>query len=288
MHVVIVSGRSGSGKSVALDVLEDNGYNCIDNLPVTLLPDLLKHLDVNDQHTKVAVGIDSRNSYTDLSQIESVLGTLAGKQIKIEIIFLNTDLKVLYKRFSETRRKHPLSSENVDLNQALKKESNLLEPIMEIADYHIDTSNTTLHDLRKIMSDYIAGDSNSNTQIIFQSFGFKHGLPTNADYVFDVRFLPNPHWIATLRTLTGRDAAVADYLRSHEEVNEMLEHIKRTVDFSLKKLMDTDRHYVTIAIGCTGGQHRSVYITEQLYQHFNQQYNDVQLKHQELHEQDFE
>ncbi len=282
MHVVIISGRSGSGKSVALNVLEDNGYNCIDNLPVTLLPSLLHHLDSDGQHTKVAVGIDSRNSSANLQSIESVVNQLASDQIKVEIIFLNADIKILYKRFSETRRKHPLTSDQVDLKQALVLESDLLEPIMEIAHYYIDTSNTTLYDLREIIADHVAGDSTTDAQIIFESFGFKHGSSSNADYVFDVRFLPNPHWIPELRHLTGKDQAVIDYLSAEQDVKDLALQITATLDYCLQKLMESDRNYVTIAIGCTGGRHRSVYITELLYSHFKQHYSAVQVKHREL------
>ncbi len=282
MQVVIVSGLSGSGKSVALAVLEDNGYNCIDNLPVALLPELLHHLNNERLEPKVAVGIDSRNSSIGLQSIERVLQTLKQEHISIDVLFLYAELNILRKRFSETRRKHPLSNDTVSLKNALIQESMLLEPIMDMANYQIDTSETSLYELRDLISHYVSGKRDALVQIQFESFGFKYGTPPNADFVYDVRFLPNPYWVPELRPLTGKDSKIIDYFLEQPEVSQTLQQLKQTLDFYLENIVKSDRSYVIIGIGCTGGKHRSVFVTEALFKYFEKKFSSVQIKHREI------
>ena len=284
MQLVIVSGLSGSGKSTALHVLEDVGYNCIDNLPVSLLPALVAQIEIHkdDQH-KFAIGIDVRNAWKDLQIFPQMISTLKEAHLPFTVIFLDSQSSVLIQRFSETRRKHPLSDKHTNLAEAISNEQELLEPIRDTADQIIDTSHLTLHELRDLVKERVVGRSLTSMAILFESFGFKHGVPVNADLVFDARCLPNPHWKPNLRPLTGKDQDVIDFLEAEDAVNEMYEDIEQFMTRWLPRYQANNRSYITIAVGCTGGQHRSVYLSERLKAHFDDQYSDVQVRHRDIH-----
>lgn len=283
MQLVIVSGLSGSGKSTALHVLEDVGYNCIDNLPVSLLPALVAQIEIHkdDQH-KFAIGIDVRNAWQDLSIFPQMISTLKEAHLPFSVIFLDSQSSVLIQRFSETRRKHPLSDKHTNLAEAISNEQDLLEPIRDTADQIIDTSHLTLHELRDLIKERVVGRDQSTMAILFESFGFKHGIPVNADLVFDARCLPNPHWKPNLRPLTGKDKEVIDFLEEQEAVAEMYEDIERYLERWLPRYQANNRSYITIAVGCTGGQHRSVYLSERLKAHFAEKFHDVQVRHRDI------
>jgi RNase adapter protein RapZ len=284
MHLIIVSGLSGSGKSTALHVLEDVGFNCIDNLPVSLLPALVAqiqiHHDSGDQ--KFAIGIDVRNAWQDLTIFPDMIGTLKDANVPFHVLFLDTRLPVLMQRYSETRRKHPLSDRDTNLEEAISAERALLEPIRDAADQVLDTSNLNLHELRDLVKERVVGPHETTMAILIESFGFKHGLPVNADLVFDSRCLPNPHWQAKLRPLTGKDQGVVDFLQREPVVEEMYQDIKNYLSRWLPRYKANNRSYITIAIGCTGGQHRSVYLSERLYGHFVTQFDNVQVRHRDI------
>jgi len=284
MHLIIVSGLSGSGKSTALHVLEDVGYNCIDNLPVSLLPALVAqiqiHRDADDQ--RFAIGIDVRNAWQDLNIFPDMINTLKDAHIPFHVLFLDTRVPVLMQRFSETRRKHPLSNTETNLEEAITKEQKLLEPIRDTSDQVLDTSHLNLHELRDLVKERVVGRHESTMAIQFESFGFKHGVPVNADLVFDARCLPNPHWKPNLRAQTGQDQPVVEFLESEEMVQAMYRDIEGYLTRWLPQYQANSRSYITIAIGCTGGQHRSVYLAERLHRHFVDYYKNVQVRHREL------
>ena len=283
MKLTIISGRSGSGKSTVLHVLEDKGYYCIDNLPASLLPALAKRIstDASDL-TQVAVSVDARNVSTDLEQVPQIVAELKEKTIPTEILFLDANSQTLLKRFSESRRKHPLSSESVGLREAIDKESELLEPIFVLANLTIDTSNMSLQALRQTVKERMLDDQANAMALLFQSFGFKNGVPVDADIVYDVRCLPNPFWDNSLRALTGLDDAVKKFLGDESEVSEMLEDISNYLEKWLPKFEANNRSYITVAVGCTGGQHRSVYLCERLAESFVGKISNVQVRHREL------
>jgi len=283
MKLTIISGRSGSGKSTVLHVLEDKGYYCIDNLPASLLPALAKRIstDASDL-TQVAVSVDARNVSTDLEQVPQIVAELKEKTIPTEILFLDANSQTLLKRFSESRRKHPLSSESVGLREAIDKESELLEPISLLANLTIDTSNMSLQALRQTVKERMLDDQANAMALLFQSFGFKNGVPVDADIVYDVRCLPNPFWDNSLRALTGLDDAVKKFLGDESEVSEMLEDISNYLEKWLPKFEANNRSYITVAVGCTGGQHRSVYLCERLAESFVGKISNVQVRHREL------
>ncbi|MEZ5530302.1 MAG: RNase adapter RapZ [Porticoccaceae bacterium] len=285
MRLVVVSGRSGSGKSTALNVLEDVGFTCIDNLPASLLPGLFQLAgNASNRHwlEKIAVGIDVRNLSADLNQLPQILDQLKGSGINHEVVFLNAHNSILIQRFSETRRKHPLSSDRIDINEAIALETKLLDPIASIASRRIDTSTMTLHQLRDVIKQQIVPDSKDDMAILFESFAYKRGIPANADFVMDVRCLPNPHWKQELRPLTGNHAPVVEFLQTQPEVSRMVGDLKQLLDHWIPSFRANNRSYLTIAIGCTGGQHRSVYICNQLGNHFSTLYPNVQVRHREL------
>lgn len=283
MKLLIVSGLSGSGKSVALHTLEDLGYYCIDNLPAGLLGALASELDqATHPVDKVAVGIDARNLPNALQHFSKVQDGLQHSGIDSEILFLTCDDDILIKRFSETRRRHPLSSDEVTLAEAVQRERKLLEPIAARADLTIDTSQTNVHELRELISKRVRADDDAGLSLLFQSFGYKHGVPADADFVFDVRFLPNPHWQPTLRALTGRDAAVIDYLQGDTQVMRVLGELDGFLANWLPAFEADNRSYLTVAVGCTGGQHRSVFIIERLAESFRTRYPSVATFHREL------
>ena len=283
MKFTIISGRSGSGKSTVLHVLEDRGYYCIDNLPASLLPALAQRITNGTKGiTQVAVSIDARNSSTDLQQVPSIIKQLEQNDLHAEIIFLDANSQTLLKRFSESRRKHPLSTDSIGLKEAIDKESELLEAISLMATLSIDTSNMSLHELRDLIKNRLIENKETGLALLFQSFGYKNGVPVDADMVYDVRCLPNPYWDSSLRSLTGKDAAVANFLEQQQEVTDMFNDIRDYIQKWLPAYEKNNRSYITVSIGCTGGQHRSVYLCEKLGQHFRSGIKNVQIRHREI------
>ncbi|WP_346839301.1 RNase adapter RapZ [Microbulbifer sp. SAOS-129_SWC] len=290
MRLVIISGRSGSGKSSALQLLEDVGFNCIDNLPASLLPELVKRMREQPQQLthnalngspRLALGIDARNLWQDVQQAPQVISTLRESGVQCDLIYLDARSPVLVQRFSETRRKHPLSDNRTHLLEALNREKELLAPLAAMADLVIDTSSLSLHQLRDLVKTRVVGRDSPGMAILFQSFGFKHGVPVDADLVFDLRCLPNPYWVAELRQKTGLDPEVAEYLRSHPETEAMQRDITEFLERWLPAYQRSNRSYTCISIGCTGGRHRSVYMVEQLREIFARQFGNVQVRHRE-------
>ena len=284
MRLVIISGMSGSGKSVALHALEDLDYYCIDNLPIGMLPAFSVQIlsKPNGEYTDFAVGIDVRNLSGDLSIFPELLEEMKSNNLKCDVIFLDADDTTLIKRFSETRRKHPLTDEGTPLSEAIAEERRILEPVSSSADLVFDTSKTTVHQLRQLIRDRILGSTGNMMSVQFESFGFKHSTPVDANFVFDIRCIPNPHWVPELRGLTGLDQPVIDYLEKHDEVRKMFEDLKHFLSEWIPCFAAENRSYLTIAIGCTGGQHRSVYMAEKLANYFGQVYDNVLTRHREL------
>ncbi|ENP8455573.1 RNase adapter RapZ [Photobacterium damselae] len=279
MRLMVVSGRSGSGKSVALRVLEDLGYYCVDNLPVNLLTQFIE--TIGDEQQDVAVSLDVRNMPSDTLALEMILNDLSNK-VDLNILFLDADNKELVKRYSETRRLHPLSRDNMSLEQAILSESKIMEVIKERADLVVDTTGKSIHDLSETVRSRVLGRESRELILVFESFGFKYGLPTDADYVFDVRFLPNPHWVPELKPQTGLDEGVKTFLASHAEVNQLIYQVRNFIETWLPMLEKNNRSYVTVAIGCTGGQHRSVYIAQQLAEYFQRSGQQIRIRHRTL------
>ncbi|CAM2846462.1 RNase adapter RapZ [Vibrio diazotrophicus] len=281
MRLIVVSGQSGAGKSVALRVLEDLGYYCVDNLPVVLLDSFIQSVKGSKQN--VAVSIDIRNLPKEPTLVEDILQQLKQNN-DVSVLFLDASKETLLKRYSETRRIHPLSLSNKKptLEQAIELEKRLLEPLKEQADLLLDSTGKSLHDLSETVRMRIEGRGRKDLVMVFESFGFKYGLPSDADYVFDVRFLPNPHWQPELRPLTGLDAPIKSFLESHKEVIELKQQIQHFFEYWLPLLEKNNRSYLTIAIGCTGGKHRSVYLTQQLGEYFSLLGHQVQIRHTSL------
>jgi UPF0042 nucleotide-binding protein len=277
MQLILVSGLSGSGKSVALNVLEDGGYYCVDNLPAKLLPDVANFLREQGQD-RVAVSIDVRSGAT-LSQLPLIILGLRRAGIDLQVLYLEAKTETLVKRYSETRRRHPLSDGILTLPECIARERELLAEVGEFG-HHIDTSELKAAQLRSWVRDFVQL-KRAGLTLLFQSFAFKHGLPLDADYVFDVRCLPNPFYDPQLRPLTGQDRAVAAYLGSDARVRDMVEDIRAFIERWLPQFENDNRAYLTVAIGCTGGQHRSVYIVEQLADHFRVN-RKVLVRHREL------
>lgn len=284
MKLVVISGRSGSGKSTALQALEDIGFYCIDNLPALLLPDLVEQMSQDPDHPdKIAVSIDARNLSSNLSKFPEVLTKLRAEHwADYEVMFLDSSEDVLLKRYSSTRRKHPLSDKHQNLQQSIQAESKLLEPIALMADIRLDTTRLSLYELRDTIKLRIAQRTEQTLSVQFESFGYKHGVPLDVDFVFDVRALPNPHWIPELRQYTGKEQPVQEFLSSASEVLEMIQNIQEFLERWLPQFADNNRSYITIGIGCTGGQHRSVYISECLASHFSACMDNVHVRHREL------
>lgn len=279
MKLVIVSGRSGSGKSVALRVLEDLGYYCVDNLPLPLIGSLLQQLKAHNQN--VAISVDVRNLPEQNKLLKQQLSSLPADTI-VTSFFLYSSDEVLLKRYSETRRLHPLSKNQVSLKEAIKLEGALLEPLSKSMDHFIDTSQLNVYQLSDQVRHILLGRMETNLVITFESFGFKYGMPNEADFMFDVRFLPNPHWEQELRPLTGLDKPVQEFLGRQVPVNQFIWQVENLLQTWLPQLERNNRSYLTIAIGCTGGQHRSVYIAEQLASNFNHGIHSVEVRHREL------
>ncbi|MCD9123685.1 RNase adapter RapZ [Cupriavidus sp. UGS-1] len=289
MRIVLITGISGSGKSVALNVLEDAGYYCVDNLPAQFIPELARYLAAEGYtHLGIATDIRSRES---LARLPETLRSLSAEH-EVRVVFLTANTDSLVQRYSETRRRHPLSVRlaaggasgapaptETPLVEAIEMERELLSPLAESA-HRIDTSNVRTNTLRAWIKDFIR-DDNLQLTLLFTSFGFKHGVPSDADMVFDVRSLPNPYYDLQLRPLTGRDAPVIDFLQSQPMVLAMAEDIRAYVEKWLPSFVADNRSYLTVAIGCTGGQHRSVYIAERLANYFRA-HGNVLVRHREL------
>jgi len=278
--LLIVSGRSGSGKSSALNILEDLGFYCIDNLPLSLLPSLIEHLTQTSNISKIGVGVDVRSLLHDLNNFSQVINHIENLGIQTNTLFLDARDDVLIARFSSTRRRHPLSDKNTSLKEAIEKENQLLDPISSRASIYLDTSNLNVHELQHILSVRLSGDN--QVTLLLESFGYKHGVPLDADFVFDVRCLPNPHWQTSLRELTGKEQAIKDFLNDHPEVEALYYDISQFLIKWLPRLSSDHRHYLTVAIGCTGGQHRSVYMVERLYESLKTIVPHIQTLHREL------
>jgi len=284
MRLIVVSGLSGSGKTIALQAMEDMDIYCIDNLPFKLLPSLAAHLkNVQRLHYKdAAVGVDARNLADDFEDFSAVLEQVRSQGIKCETLFLTADDSSLLKRFSETRRKHPLSGADVPLNEAIEAERRLLSPVAADADWHLDTSHTNVHQLRALVRERLGRGEEQSLSLLFLSFGYKHGLPPDADFVFDVRCLPNPYWEPHLRPLTGADAQVRAFLEQQPAVGRMFEDIRDFLETWVPHFEAENRSYMTVAVGCTGGYHRSVFLTERLTAHFRKSRSNVLTRHREL------
>ena len=285
MHLIIVSGLSGSGKSVALHMLEDIDFYCVDNIPAALLKAFISHTirGPGDSYPRTAVGLDARNRANEIETIPVLVGELRRSGIECEVLFLLASDEVLLKRYAETRRKHPLVSADISLRDAIAYERRLLEPITIAADLVIDTSNMGVHALRERIRERMDQRREGHLSVMFESFGYKHGIPGDADFVFDVRSLPNPYWEHALRNLTGRDPAVIEYLEGFAAVRRMIEDISEFLERRIGEFAQANRSYLTVAIGCTGGQHRSVYIAEALAGHFRKSYPQVLTRHDSLH-----
>lgn len=284
MRIIIVSGLSGSGKSIALQTLEDLNYYCVDNLPLALLNPFVRQIQARQGAAPhpTAVGIDARNFQDALARFPEIVAELRRDGLTVEILFLQATDEVLLKRYSETRRKHPLSLEGIALLEAIRRERRLLEPIVAHADLIIDTSRTNVHELRALVRNRLHDTPPGSVSLLFRSFGFKHGVPADADFVFDVRCLPNPHWEPQLRPLTGLDPKVVEFLESQPEVVRMIEDVRRFLETWIPRFESGSRSYLTVAIGCTGGEHRSVFIAEALARHFRRTRPDVMTRHREL------
>ena len=283
MRLVIVSGLSGSGKSVALHTLEDLGYYCIDNLPAGLLSVLAQELSLAATPVQnAAVGIDARNLPQALQQFSQVLDQLKQRGISSEILFLTCETETLIKRFSETRRRHPLSNSGAALAEAVEQERALLEPIAERADLFIDTSRTNIHQLRELVRECIGVAGTSGLSVVLRSFGFKHGIPVDSDIVFDARCLPNPHWEPGLRHLTGLDREVIEFLDSEPSVHELCDDIESFLARWVPRYDKDNRSYLIVDIGCTGGQHRSVYLVERIVARLGDRLGHIVKRHREL------
>jgi len=284
MRLIIVSGLSGSGKSVALHMLEDIDFYCVDNIPAALLKPLISHTvrGSGDIYPRTAVGLDARNRINEIDTIPVLVAELRRSGISCDVLYLHASDEVLLKRYAESRRKHPLLSNGISLREAIAAERRLLEPITKAADFIIDTSNMGVHALRELIRERIDRRREGRLSLMFESFGFKHGIPGDADFVFDVRNLPNPFWEHSLRELTGRDREVVDYLAGHASVREMIADLIGFLGKRITEFAAANRGYLTIAIGCTGGQHRSVYIAEQLAAHFRGVYPQVLTRHDSL------
>lgn len=283
MKLVIVSGLSGSGKSVVLHSLEDLGFYCIDNLPLSLLTAFAQQISSSPRrdYEHAAVGIDARNLAGDFKNFPEYVSEIREMGLECEIIFLQADNATLIKRFSETRRKHPLTRREISLKEAIENERRLLSDVAINADWCLDTTRTNIHELRDLVRERMLSEAKAMT-LTFFSFGFKHGIPNDADFVFDVRCLPNPHWVPQLRSLTGLDQPVAEFLAQQPVVGEMFEDIAGFLERWMASFESDNRTYMTVAIGCTGGQHRSVYLAKRLADHFGAVRENVLLRHREV------
>ena len=281
--VIIVSGMSGGGKSTALNALEDLGYYCIDNLPGAMLPDFGPRISANPElYRKVALGIDARSRESDLQVVLDWMTSLRESGFNCRLLFVTAEKPVLIKRFSETRRRHPLTGSDKVLPDAIENEKLILMALRNQADQVIDSSNTNIHQLRRQVWNFVDRRS-SDLTIVLQSFAFKQGVPQDADFMFDARVLPNPHWQPELRALTGQDEAVRVWLEDDPSVLKMTQDIQDFMNTWLPAFKNAQRSYVTIGIGCTGGKHRSVYLAEKLAELLGKEHENVLVHHRETH-----
>lgn len=281
MKLVFLSGLSGAGKSVALHMLEDLDYYCVDNIPPALLKSFISYTMQSGEanYQRVAVGVDARNTGSDIAKLPELIDELRANGTDCELVFLVANDDELLRRFAATRRKHPMSRHGQSLYEAISMERSLLEPVVNRADLVIDTTRMSVHDLRDKIGQRIASPIRDRLSVLFESFGFKQGIPGDADFVFDARSLPNPYWEPSLRPLTGLDMPVAVFLGAQESVRNFIDDVARFMEARLPEIRATNRNYLTIAIGCTGGQHRSVYIAEQLAARWRAQMGGVQVRH---------
>ena len=284
MRLIIVSGLSGSGKSVALHVLEDLGYYCIDNMPAALLKSVIDEVKSGSEKSTnlLAVGVDARNRRQDLEALPHLIDDLRQNNIQTELLFLQSEDDVLLKRYSETRRRHPLAEQGMALRAAIASEREMLSVILNSADLIIDTSRMSIYELADTIRERIDRRKGDSLSVLIESFGFKNGIPANADFVFDLRCLPNPYWTVELRGLTGRDTEVIRFLDAQPTVIAMYEDILNFLQHWIPEYKNVHRGYLTVAIGCTGGQHRSVYMTEKLAGELRKMHDPVLTRHNEL------
>jgi UPF0042 nucleotide-binding protein len=277
MEVIIISGLSGSGKSIALNALEDNDFYCIDNLPVTLLSNISQHLN-HEHQDKVAISVDIRS--IDIEKLPFVIKEIESLSIKTKLIYLESSTESIVRRFGETRRRHPLANEKLSLSETIEKERSMLAPLAEIG-YKIDTSSMSVNALKKALNELIELKED-HLALQFSSFGYKFGIPLDADFIFDVRCLPNPHYESNLKNLTGLDKSVAEFFQGYNEVNKMYQDINHFVNEWLGSFKKDQRHSLHIAIGCTGGKHRSVYIANKLFTSFYNPKSQVIIRHRDI------
>jgi UPF0042 nucleotide-binding protein len=284
MKLFILTGLSGAGKSIVLDTLEDCGFYCIDNLPITLLDDFVSNVMLQDlaTYSKTAIGIDARNHGDSLYAFADKLAYIRTQGIECSVIYMQAEEAVLLKRYSETRRRHPLTNLHLSLKEAIKIEKDMLQAVANSADLIIDTSRTHYHQLRELVRDYVQEDVQQKISIQTQSFGFKYGIPLDADFVFDARCLPNPYWSPALRGLTGKDQAVIDFLQSEAVAMEFFQDISTILERWVPRFEKENRSYLTVAVGCTGGQHRSVFLVDSLARYFQSKAFNVIVRHREL------
>jgi UPF0042 nucleotide-binding protein len=284
MRLIIVSGLSGSGKSVALNALEDMGFYCIDNVPAALLGGLITQtVEARDAlYDNMAVGVDARNRAADLESLPGLLRSLKDQGIRYEIVFLHADNQVLLQRYRETRRKHPQRTDDMTLQDAIELERELLGPITYSADLVIDTTGSSIYELRSLLEERIGERNTGELSIQVESFGFKHGVPYDADFVFDVRCLPNPYWDPALRPLNGQDPAVVEFLQNQPITKQMSADVLQFLRNRIPEYIEHNRNYLTVAIGCTGGQHRSVYLVDLIASKLKDEYDNVLVRHTEM------
>lgn len=280
--MIIISGLSGSGKSIALQTLEDEGFFCIDNLPLTFIPQFLQEFQHKDRHQKLAIGVDARSFPEDLSASESIFDEIeAFTALSPQILFLETNDDTLIKRYSHTRRRHPLTSTKVSLLEAINKERELLSPLRSRADVTIDTTFLNVHELRALLKARLLESHKSTLAIQIVSFGFRNGIPLDADFVFDARMLTNPHWVPELREYTGLEAPIIEYFAEMQDIQDFYQDILNFLTKWLPSFKEGTRSYLTVAIGCTGGKHRSVYLSQKLFNALEKEENVI-VKHREI------
>ena len=280
MKRIFVSGRSGSGKTVALRALEDQGFYCVDNIPIGLIPELLNRTE--DQYPELAIGVDARNISATANEFDEIMQFVQRRGKDFQVIFIDANDATLLKRFSETRRRHPLTAEGLSLAEAISEEKKRLESVSQHAHLVIDTTAKTPHELCQTIIKRVIGIEETTLSLQFKSFGFKRGAPTDADFVFDARCLPNPYWELELRAFNGKDKEIVEYLENLPYVQEYFWQLKTFLHTWIPRFEEGNRNYLTVAIGCTGGQHRSVYMVEKLAKYFSSLYQDTQIRHREL------
>lgn len=281
MKLYVITGRSGSGKSTVLHALEDGGFKCIDNFPVPLIVKLVADNISRDSQANIAVSVDARSSTSDLTQLPNILHELTSDEFRPRLVFLDASSAVLVKRFDETRRRHPLERVGVDLRQAIESESKLLAHLAEVADLQIDTTELTMHDLVNVTKERLIESNERQLSLLFRSFAYRNGVPVDADYVFDLRCLPNPHWVPELRAMSGRESRVQEFFEEHEDVEQLYRQIVDFLTRWLPRFEQQNTAYLTVALGCTGGRHRSVYMAERLAEAFKSTYPNVLIRHRD-------